>query len=95
MKGSVDKVRWLEEALAAAANGDLKPAEAFLAAYKLGVVSDPADFLEDVPLGTAEEERERARLWVLVAKRYHANEEYWRERFFEAERKLNGGGSAS
>lgn len=87
------RIRWLEEALLAAVQGDLKPAEAFYAAHKLGMVSDPADFLDDVPLGTAEEERERAKLWIRTAAQHHLNEEYWRERCLEIEKKLNGGGS--
>ena len=39
-----------------------------------------ADELDAIPLGTAEEERQRAKLWLEDAGRYARNEAYWREK---------------
>lgn len=39
-----------------------------------------ADELDAIPLGTAQEERQRAKLWMEDAGRYARNEAYWREK---------------
>jgi hypothetical protein len=39
-----------------------------------------SDELDGVTLGTAEQERERAKAWMDTAARHARNEEYWRER---------------
>ena len=47
-----------------------------------------SDVLDMIPLGTAEEERRRSKVWFDEAARYSRNEEYWRERAANAEKAL-------
>ena len=42
--------------------------------------------LDDLALGTAEEERERAKAWMSTAAQHCRNEEYWRKRAEAVER---------
>jgi hypothetical protein len=44
-----------------------------------------SDELDGIRLGTAEEERERAKLWMDTAAQHLRNEEYWRNRCRKAE----------
>jgi len=44
--------------------------------------------LDAAPLGTAEEERARAKAWMDTAAQHLRNEEHWRERAEKSERVL-------
>ena len=44
-----------------------------------------SDELDGIKLGTAEEERHRAKLWMDTAAQHARNEEYWRKRSHKAE----------
>jgi hypothetical protein len=48
-----------------------------------------SDELDGLKLGTAEEERHRAKLWMDTAAQHGRNEEYWRNRCRKAEEVIN------
>jgi hypothetical protein len=48
-----------------------------------------SDELDGIKLGTAEEERERAKLWMDTAAQHLRNEDYWRHRCVKAEQLIN------
>lgn len=47
-----------------------------------------SDELNNIPLGTAEEERQRAKGWCDTAAQHCRNEDYWRTRALTAEEAL-------
>jgi len=48
-----------------------------------------SDELDGLKLGTAEEERQRAKLWMDTAAQHGRNEDYWRNRCRKAEEIVN------